>query len=86
MKKRQRKPKSRTEYLPDGPLTDPARDELNRLPFAVQISSTIASRTDASPLIVGLYGEWGAGKTTLLNFIRGELDNRKNLICFKYNP
>jgi hypothetical protein len=78
--------KSGTEYLPDSPLTDPARDKLRRLPFAVQISNTIASRTDASSLVVGLYGEWGEGKTTLLNFVTGELEKKDNVICFNYNP
>ncbi len=41
------------------------------------LSELIANKENATPLVIGVYGDWGTGKTTLMRNIQGHLDNGK---------
>lgn len=72
-------------YLADAPVVHPTADRFRRHPFANRIADTIASRTDSTSLVVGIYGKWGDGKTTLLNFIEQRL-TQSDVVCVRFNP
>lgn len=73
-------------YLSDRDITDEGRDEFGRQQFATRIAESIASRSEESSIVFGLYGEWGQGKTTVLNFIRKKLENNQGIILINFNP
>ena len=79
-------PPTPSGYLGDAPLDDPAADLLRRRPFAHRIADTIASRTDPTSVVVGIYGQWGEGKTTVLNFIEQRLADSEGIECVRFNP
>lgn len=70
----------------DRPIQRMADDKFDRAPFAVQIAKVIATRTDPSSLVVGLYGPWGDGKTSVLSMIREALESYPDVIPMDYNP
>lgn len=73
-------------YIADSPIADPALDRFKRFPFAQRIAQTIASRRDASSIVIGIYGAWGEGKTTTLRFVEKELRKHPKVICVWFNP
>lgn len=73
-------------YTADSPISNPGQDKFKRLLFAQRIAQTIASRSDSSSIVIGIYGPWGNGKTTVLNFIEQNLNNSPNIVCIKFNP
>jgi|SRR5579862_373217 len=79
-------PPSPSGYLGDAPLDNPDADLLRRKPFAHRIADTIASRTDPTSVVVGIYGQWGEGKTTVLNFIEQRLADSDGIECVRFNP
>lgn len=74
------------QYLND--KSEVTEDRFNRKPFAIRIAETIAGRTDAESLVIGMYGVWGEGKTTVLNYIRAELEENhpQKAIVVPFNP
>lgn len=70
----------------DRPIQNIADDKFDRAPFAVQIAKVIATRSDPSSLVVGLYGPWGDGKTSVLSMIRESLELYPAVIPMDYNP
>ena len=52
----------------DNPLKDPAKDRLNRWPFAVELARSIRTIRPDNGFVYSLTGSWGSGKTTVLNF------------------
>jgi predicted KAP-like P-loop ATPase len=83
---RARRSRTKSDFFTDMSVSNPDSDELNFLPFATQLATTIALRKDPLPLIFGIYGEWGSGKTTVLNFLKDSLDRHEHVICFHFNP
>ncbi|MCH8305603.1 MAG: hypothetical protein IIB94_10805, partial [Candidatus Marinimicrobia bacterium] len=45
--------------------------------YANAFESFLIESKDASPIVIGLHGEWGRGKTTLMESIQKKLDKRK---------
>lgn len=70
----------------DGPVEQPEHDDFQRAGFAQRIAQTLSSRTEASSIVLGLYGKWGEGKSTVLNFIRRTLAADENIIVVSFNP
>ncbi|WP_375491319.1 P-loop NTPase fold protein [uncultured Nostoc sp.] len=73
-------------YITDSPINNLEQDRFKRWPFAQRIAQTIASRSDPSSIVIGIYGPWGDGKTTVLNLIEQCLKESPNIICVKFNP
>lgn len=73
-------------FLADAPITNPTLDRFHREPFAKQIADIVASRTDPTSLVLGLYGQWGEGKTTVLNFVEQHLVDSDTVVCVRFNP
>ncbi|MBD2005222.1 MULTISPECIES: KAP family P-loop NTPase fold protein [Cyanophyceae] len=73
-------------YFTDSPINNPEKDRFKRWSFAERVAQTIASRSDPSSIVIGIYGPWGDGKTTVLNFIEQGLKESPNIICVKFNP
>lgn len=59
----------------DEPISAKENDELDLQKHSDALIKFIENC--ATPLTVGIQGEWGSGKTSLLNAIRSELDDRK---------
>lgn len=70
----------------DRPIARKADDIFDRAPFAEQIAHIVASRSDTSSLVVGLYGPWGDGKTSTLAMIKETLEADADVITMDYNP
>lgn len=73
-------------YSTDRPIDSATQDRFGRAQFAERIADTIAARTDAAGLVVGLYGPWGDGKTSVLHMIEERLNTHANLILVRFNP
>ncbi len=77
---------SSCQYLSDGPITHKSEDLFNRAPFADRIAQTIATRTDPSSIVIGIYGAWGDGKTSVLEMMTETLSKYENIVTIKFNP
>ena len=73
-------------YHSDAPISDPAEDAFERWPFGQRIADTIATRTDAASLCIGIYGRWGEGKSTVLRFIERQLGGHTDIRIIHFNP
>lgn len=73
-------------YNSDLPITSRVEDRFNRALFSTRIAETIASRTDTSTIVLGLYGAWGDGKTSVLEMMRETLIAQPNVIVVQFNP
>ncbi|WP_041785412.1 KAP family P-loop NTPase fold protein [Rhodospirillum centenum] len=70
----------------DRPIRTGDEDLFDRRSFAERIADVIASRSDPSSLVIGVYGPWGDGKTSTLNMIRARLSSRSDIVQINYNP
>ena len=70
----------------DNPIDSKTDDIFDRASFAEQIAAIIASRSDKSSLVIGLYGPWGDGKTSTLAMIKEAVHRDKSIITMDYNP
>ncbi len=79
---------SKNHYVVDAPLDSREADRLRRWPFAERIADTLATRSDPTSLVVGVYGRWGEGKTTVLRFIeqRLEEEHADSVVFVRFNP
>jgi hypothetical protein len=57
-------------YSSDQPISSRNEDRFNRWAFAERIADTLAGRSDAASIVIGLYGPWGDGKTSTLRLIQ----------------
>lgn len=73
-------------YTIDAPVNNPEKDKFKRWSFSQRVAQTIASRSNPSSLVIGIYGPWGHGKTTVLNFIERKFKESDEIICVKFNP
>lgn len=73
-------------YLSDQPIYLRENDEFNRWPFARRIADTLATRTDSTSLVVGLYGAWGDGKTSVLRLMEQALQPYPDVVVVNFNP
>ncbi|MEG4106598.1 P-loop NTPase fold protein [Microcoleus sp. S13_C5] len=73
-------------YTIDAPVNNPEQDKFKRWSFSQRVAQTIASRSDPSSIVIGIYGPWGDGKTTVLNFIERKFQESDEIICVKFNP
>lgn len=78
--------KSKDAYASDAPLTSREKDRLKRWPFAARIAETLATRSDPTSLVIGVYGRWGEGKTTVLEFIAQALEEEEHVVVVRFNP
>lgn len=80
-------PEAKPSMQADAPLNNEADDRLDRGPFAAAVADAIASRSDRSSIVLGIYGPWGDGKTTVLNWIRNRLDRPESgTVVVPFNP
>ncbi len=79
---------SKDHYVADAPLGSRDGDLLRRWPFAERIADTLATRSDPTSLVVGVYGRWGEGKTTVLQFIEQRLKEKHadSVVVVRFNP
>lgn len=73
-------------FVVDAPITEPTLDRFKRWSFAQRVAQTMASRSDPSSIVIGIYGAWGEGKTTVLKFIEKELKESSHVISIWFNP
>ena len=67
----------RTLIQNDAPKKRAKEDRFGRSKFAKQLAGQLRAWNGSESLVVGLCGPWGSGKTTLCNFIREEVNKRK---------
>src|SRR4051794_17039671 len=77
---------TKEQYTDDAPIASKDGDRFNRWPFAERIANVIATRTDPSSLVLGLYGPWGDGKTSVLNMMAEALSSHEDVILVPFNP
>lgn len=72
----------------DKPIKSRVEDFLDRKDFADNISNAIMSYSDQdnSSLTIGLYGKWGSGKTSIISMVTENLENKDDVIVFKFEP
>jgi hypothetical protein len=73
-------------YSSDKPIESKEDDRFNRWPFSKRIADTLATRTDPSSVVIGLYGAWGEGKTSALRLMETALASHSHVICVRFNP
>jgi hypothetical protein len=76
----------REPYESDRPIKSSHEDRFGRSEFAKRIASVIASRREASSIVLGVYGPWGEGKTSVLNMVIEELKSHSNSVAVRFNP
>ncbi len=77
---------SKDQYIADQPIASKSEDKFNRTPFATRIAETLATRSDPSSIVIGLYGPWGDGKTSILEMMQEELKTHDEIIVVRFNP
>jgi predicted KAP-like P-loop ATPase len=77
---------TRERFTNDVPINAPDEDRFGRWPFSQRIAHILATRTDNSSLVIGIYGPWGDGKTSVLNMMAGVLERGSDVICVRFNP
>lgn len=65
--------------ITDRPITKGGENLLGIESYAEALSDFIMY--SATPLTIGMQGEWGTGKTSLMNIIRENLENNKNSLA-----
>lgn len=75
-----------SEMQPDCPIKSASEDLFGRKAFAQRAAAVLARRTDASSLIVGVFGPWGDGKTSTLVMMKEALRRDPSVIIVDYNP
>ena len=76
-------------FFGDEPLTDPAKDELERKALAENLTKGLLKMASPRGYVVAVHGPWGTGKSTLLKFIRhylAKLPEPDNPIIVEFNP
>ena len=73
-------------FISDSPLTEFAKDDFKRWPFAQKMAQFILSHSGSDSLVIGINGKWGEGKTTVLKFIETEIKKDTRAICICFNP
>jgi hypothetical protein len=61
-----------SHFLADTPAK-PEKDELGRLAFAREVTSTISRSPKDSSVVIAIEGSWGEGKTSVLEWVSSEL-------------
>lgn len=77
---------AKNQYIADQPIASKSEDTFNRAPFATRIAETLATRSDPSSIVIGLYGPWGDGKTSVLEMMQEELNTHAEIIVVRFNP
>lgn len=77
---------TKEQYTDDAPISSHSDDRFGRWPFAERVASVIATRTDPTSIVVGIYGPWGDGKTSVLNMMVEALADHENVIVVPFNP
>lgn len=77
---------TKEQYTDDAPIGSHHDDRFGRWPFAERVAGVIATRTDPTSIVVGLYGPWGDGKTSVLNMMAEALAGHDNIIVIPFNP
>ena len=77
---------AKDQYIADQPIAGKSEDRFNRAPFATRIAETLASRSNPSSIVLGLYGPWGDGKTSILEMMQEELNTHDHIIVVRFNP
>lgn len=77
---------AKDQYIADQPIASKSEDKFNRAPFAMRIAETLATRSDPSSIVIGLYGPWGDGKTSVLEMMQEELKTHDEIIVVRFNP
>lgn len=77
---------AKDQYIADEPIARKSEDKFNRAPFATRIAETLATRSDPSSVVIGLYGPWGDGKTSVLEMMQEELKTHEEIIVVRFNP
>src|SRR5262245_31539315 len=77
---------TKDQYTDDAPISSHSDDRFGRWPFAERVASVIATRTDPTSIVVGIYGPWGDGKTSVLNMMVEALTDGDNVIVVPFNP
>jgi hypothetical protein len=77
---------TKEQYTDDAPIRSHEDDRFGRWPFAERVASVIATRTDTTSIVVGIYGPWGDGKTSVLNMMVEALAGHDNVIIVPFNP
>lgn len=77
---------AKDQYIADQPIASKSEDQFNRAPFATRIAETLATRSDPSSIVIGLYGPWGDGKTSVLEMMQEELKTHGEIIVVRFNP
>lgn len=73
-------------YSSDQPISSRNEDRFNRWAFAERVADTMAGRSDAASIVVGLYGPWGDGKTSTLRLMEIALQNYAHVVVVRFNP
>ena len=77
---------NKEQYTDDGPISSHDDDRFGRWPFAERVARVIATRTDPTSIVVGIYGPWGDGKTSVLNMMVEVLTGHDHVIVIPFNP
>lgn len=77
---------SEPRFSSDEPISDRARDLLDRARFADRIAELIRSQPTMDGLVVGIFGPWGSGKTSVLNLLRTNLSGMDSVVFRDFNP
>lgn len=80
------KDEAKDQYIADQPIASKSEDRFNRASFATRIAETLATRSDPSSIVIGLYGPWGDGKTSVLGMMQEELKTHDEIIVVCFNP
>lgn len=73
-------------YSSDQPISSRNEDRFNRWAFAERVADTMAGRSDAASIVIGLYGPWGDGKTSTLRLMEVALQNYVHVVVVRFNP
>jgi len=73
-------------YSSDQPICSKIEDRFNRWGFARRIADMLASRKDASSIVIGLYGPWGDGKTSTLRLMEVAFQDHAHVVVVRFNP